>query len=487
MGRSLARCAVITGLFVGGIWGGWWTVSARPVGTSSEPSGNPTKGIEGLVGDGEHDDTDALQRAIDAGRRPLVLPQGRYRITRSLRVDLDQVGYFALDGQSVATLVMDGAGPAVHLVGTHYRTADPENFEERVWQRQRMPVIERLAIEGRHPEADGVCAEGTMQLRLAGLHLRMLRHGVHLIKNNRNVIISDCHIYQNRGVGIYYDQVNLHQSNIIGCHISYNRQGGIVARGGNVRNIHISGCDLESNMAPEEPPTANILIDCRNSQYGTAEVAITGCTIQHNNPSRDSANIRILGRSLDTPRVSPVREGNITITGNVLSDVQTNIHLSECRGVVITGNTMWQGYQHNLLVENSQAIVVAGNNLDRNPRYDYGNTQDANNAVVFRDCQDCTISQLHVSSVWRSPAGVWLLRCRRMNVIGCTVLDCDQAAMLMEEVIDSRISDCLTADNRPDSSSASVVIRRCRNLEVADNFWHKPPQVDGASGVRLAP
>ena len=39
-----------------------------------------------------------------------------------------------------------------------------------------------------------------------------------------------------------------------------------------VMYIHITGCDLESNMRPDAPPTANVLIDCRGSQYGTAEV-----------------------------------------------------------------------------------------------------------------------------------------------------------------------------------------------------------------------
>ena len=45
----------------------------------------------------------------------------------------------------------------------------------------------------------------------------------------------------------------------------------------------------------------------------------------------------------------------MTIGDNVLSDVQTNIHLAGVRGVTITGNTFWKGYAHNLLVEDSHA------------------------------------------------------------------------------------------------------------------------------------
>ncbi len=124
----------------------------------------------------------------------------------------------------------------------------------------------------------------------------------------------------------------------MGCHISYCNGGGIVSQKGNVRNIHISGCDIESNMSRDTPSTANILIDCRDSEYGTAEVAISGCTIQHNSQGPQSCNIRILGGSRNAKTGQAYREGHVAITGNVLSDVATNIHLNNCRGVTLT----WQ-------------------------------------------------------------------------------------------------------------------------------------------------
>jgi len=415
----------------------------------------------GAVGDGLADDSDAIQRAIDSGVGRIEFSKGVYRITRPLVIDLQRVGYVALSAAGVARIEMAAAGPAIRIVGTHFASADPEKFSDEVWQRQRMPLVDGLAIVGKHPEASGIEASGTMQLTLSRLHLRDLLHGVRLADNNRNVILSECHIYQNRGVGVFYDQVNLHQSNIVNCHISYNGGGGIVSIGGNVRNIQIAGCDLESNMSPQGEATANVLIDCRGSRYGTAEVAITGCTIQHNNPSPDSANIRIIGNSDPTERLPRVREGNVTIVGNVLSDVQVNLHLRECRGVAITGNTFWQGYRHNLLVESCSAVVMAGNNLDRNPRYDYGNTADANNSIVFRDCEDSTISGLHVTNVWRNPAGVLVEDCRRINLTDCTILDCDGVGLWLKNVSRSRVSGCLIRDDRPGvgNERRSVAIR----------------------------
>ena len=382
-------------------------------------------------------------------------------------VDLAKVGYTAIHGQGVAKIVMTAPGPAIRFVGTHFKSADPKGFGDSVWNMEKMPIVDGLAISAEHPQADGIEAIGTMQLTITKTHIRGVRHGIRLVENNRNLTISDCHIYENSGIGIYYDNVNLHQSNITGCHISYNAAGGVVSKGGNVRNIHITGCDIESNMSPKLPPTANVLIDCRNSRYGTAEVAITGCTIQHNNPSPGSANVRMIGSS-EPRNGKPVREGNLTMTGNVFSDVKVNVHLQACRGVVISGNTFWQGYEHNLLVENSSNIVLGPNNFDRNPRYDYGNTQEANNGIAFRDCQDCTLNGIHVTNVWRSEAGLAIENCRRMNITNCTILDCDNAGLLLRGVKNSLVSGCLIQDSR--NKSIAVKVEKSESNLISNNL-----------------
>src|SRR4051794_40313562 len=120
-----------------------------------------------------------------------------------------------------------------------------------------------------------------MQITISRLLVRKAHHAIYLTRRNRNVRMYCWQLYENRGAGIYYDDVNLHQSNITGCHISYNAGGGIVSRKGDVRNIQITGCDIEDNVDAEGAPTANILLDCTDSVNGTGEVAITGCTIQH--------------------------------------------------------------------------------------------------------------------------------------------------------------------------------------------------------------
>jgi len=421
----------------------------------------------GASATGVADDTAAVQRAVDSGRGKVYFPKGIYKLTRPVVIELDKVGYTSICGDGLARILMAGPGPAFKFVGTHYGTADPPTFKENVWLRQRMPSIDGIGIEGVHPAACGIEAEGTMQLTVSRVLIRHVQHGIHLVKNNRNVIITGCHIYDNTGVGIYYDDVNLHQSNIIGCHISYNGGGGIVSRAGNVRNIQISGCDLEANMAPAGPPTANVLIDCRGSRYGTAEVAITGCTIQHSHEAPDSANIRIVGSSGRTARLDRQGEGLVTIVGNVLSDVQVNIDLQDCRGVVVTANTGWRAYQWSLRVVHSSNVVVGPNNFGRRtPGLAYRGTVPRN-ALLLQGSKDCTLNGLHITQVWNAPAGLTLRDCERINITGCSILDCDHAGILPDRVRNSLISNCLIRNDSDRAKGFTPMIEQnCVNVST---------------------
>lgn len=442
--RSFAILAVILACSI-------WAAPAQEAAKENSPVASKT------------DDTATLQAAIDAGRG-LQLEGRTYRITKTLQVDLDRVGYFSLKGNGCSKIVMLAAGPAVRIVGTHQGTADPKTVKPQVWDRQRAPVVEGVEIAGEHPEASGIELDGTMQAMVSKLVIRQVKHAIRLVNRNRNVIISDCQIYENRGCGVLLDEVDLHQINIANCHISYNCSGGVVSRGGNVRNLQVTGCDIEANMCPDQPATANVLIDCRTSHYGTAEVAITGCTIQHSNVV-GSANIRILGQGSPREKLDGYRWGNVTITGNVLSDVESNLHLDGCRGVTVQGNTFWMGYKHNLLVENCSNVVVGPNNLDRNPGYDYGSAKSTENAVVVRGSMDCTIQGLHISQVSGQPSAMLIEQCSRMNIGGCTILDCPGVGLLLKDVKDSLVTGCLIQDSQPNRISAPS----CKEINGKNN------------------
>ncbi|MFT5129270.1 MAG: hypothetical protein ACI8W8_002892 [Rhodothermales bacterium] len=337
----------------------------------------------GAVGDGKADDTAAIEHALKDGDGLLQFPRGKYRISRTIEISLSAHGRLGIEGAcGTATIIMAGAGPTFRIVGSHRGTGDPLSVRPAVWN-QRMPTIRNIEIVGRHPEADGIELIETMQAVLEGVLIRQVRHGIRLHKRNRNVLISHCHIYHNTGVGVFLDQVNLHQINIASSHISYNRLGGIRIEGSEVRNLQITGNDIEYNnfRAHKTPPTptAEIYIDARADTASVNEVTIASNTIQATD-SPGGANIRIL-ESRDKSRPP----GLISITGNVIGSQEHNVHLSGCYGVVLTGNTIYSCMKRNLLLEQCSQISLSGNHFRRHtPKYGTG--------VRIVDCSDIVLS-----------------------------------------------------------------------------------------------
>lgn len=427
----------------------------------------------GAVGDGETDDTAAIQRAVDAGIGDIVFPRGVYRISKPIRVPLNKVGPTSISATGTARIVMAGAGPALKFVGTHGGTASPHTVKPQVWELERTPMVDGIEIVGAHPEAVGIEAAGTMQAIFTRVTVRKALHGIHLTTRNRNVLIADCHLYENRGVGLFLDHLNLHQINVVNSHISYNDGGGIVVRDSEIRNLQIGTCDIEGNMGEESAPTANILIDTTNGSV--REGAIVGCTIQHTHNADDSANIRFIGQS----RKVNQKVGHFAISDNALSDVAVNIHLQYARGVTITGNTLWKAFAHNLLVEGSSNIVVGPNLFDRNPDY---RPADSRNAILFRDSVDSTLTGLHVNNVLDSPAGIVLEKCQWFNVTGCSVLDCDNGGVLLDECRHCRVSDCIARDSRADKRVPTAIqLNGGRQNLVTDNLAQGSIEDTGAA------
>ncbi|QDU06944.1 Pectate lyase superfamily protein [Gimesia aquarii] len=411
----------------------------------------------GVRGDGKTDDTAAIQKMVNASAGSLRFPRGLYRLTKPIVIDLNKIGPTSISGDGTATILMEGAGPAFLFKGTHGGTASPKTVNPVVWEKERTPMVDGIEIVGKHPEAIGVAATKTMQITITRLVVRRALHGIHLYERNRNVAIDDCHLYENEGVGIYLDKLNLHQVNISDSHISYNKGGGIVVRESEIRNIQIGNCDIEGNMGQEIPPTSNILFDV--SKGSLREGAIFGCTIQHTHNAPDSANVRFIGNGPQDPR----KVGNFAIADNSMSDVAVNIHLKHARGVTITGNTLWQAYEHNLLIEDSSYIVLGANLLDRNPDY-RAKTKDAN---VFQDCSDCTLNGLNIRETREVTAGLILENCERMNITNCSLRECENGGILFKNVKQSRISDCLITEG---SNHFAIRVNGGGQNQVTDNL-----------------
>ena len=140
----------------------------------------------------------------------------------------------------------------------------------------------------------------------------------------------------------------------------------------------------------------------------------------------------------------------MTITGNVFSDVQVNVEIKNARGVTVSANTFWEGFAHDILVEDSSNIVISGNNFDRNPRYLVnGNNLAEKNGVVLSRVTDSSFSDNIVSGVHGHEAAVDIVDCSRLRITNNSILDSDGAALRLTRLTRSLITGNLLRDDRP--------------------------------------
>jgi len=421
----------------------------------------------GAVGDGKNDDTSAIQHAIDDGDGVIEFPRGNYRITKTLTVDLAKKGRTAIHGSGgTAKLLMHGKGPAIFLKGTHSKTASPLGFRPEVWQRERMPTVAGIEIEGKHKEADGIRIVGVMQPTMTGVLIRRVRTAVHVTDRARNLLIDGCHFYHNTGVGVHLDGVNLHQTIIADSHISYCRLGGIRIEKSEIRNLQITGNDIEYNnnrshkiAGADDVPTAEIFVDV--GEGTVREGTIASNTIQATY-SPGGANIRFLGRGGVNHKA-----GMWTITGNLIGSQNVNVHLTSVRGVVITGNHIYSGHHRNLLVESSRNIVVGSNCFGHNPDY---RKNELCTGVRFVDSDDCNLTGVLIEDCTAGRHTVpktvpikregllELIRCRRVNISGCQILDGVPNGVVLDDCRDTSITGSTILDRREKKLMQSAIL-----------------------------
>lgn len=421
------------------------------------------------------DRTAELQQSIDASGGNLLLTDPLVRITRPLEFDLSQHGGVAVKSVVGATLIMEGPGPALRFTGTHDGTASPASFAAKTWN-ERMPMVTGIEILGAHPEADGIELRQTVGAIVDRVAVRWCRHGVHLVNRNRNVIISDVHLYENSGIGVFLDDVNLHQINIGNSHISYNREGGVVVRDGNVRNLQISGCDIEGNMPDDETPTraANVLIDVSDSaddaSRSIAEISITGCTIQHaanysgaedRTVAPGGANIRLAGKA-----VYPI--DSVTISGNLFSDTTTNIDINHAMDVTIGNNSFFAPKPDNLVVANSRGVAVTGNVF--NPRQFV-----RPGTIRFVNCSDCLLSSSVLHNFATDSGAVILDHCSGFTLTGLNLFDCG-SGIVLKDTVDTLITGCRVARTAAGQSDLQVD-GGCRGISLYGNSFGGKSQV----------
>lgn len=414
----------------------------------------------GAVGDGKTDDTQAIQHAIRDGDGRIEFDRGNFVISSPILCDTGKTGRVAIEGQGgTAKIIMTGSGPAIRILGSHASTADPAGFRPAEWEKERMPTVHGIEIEGKHPEADGIHIQGVMQPTLSSVLIREVRHAVRLTDRARNLIIDHCHFYHNTGVGVFLDQVNLHQSIISNSHISYCRLGGIRIENSEIRNLQITGNDIEynnvrSHQGFSDEPTAEIYIDV-GEKGSVREGTISSNTIQATY-SEHGANIRFIGSHARDSDVNH-RAGMWTINGNLIGSQKNNIHLTAVRGVVISGNHIYSGHHRNILIEKSRNVVIGPNCLGHNPDYQKNelatgirieSTESLNlNGLLIEDAAAGKHTVKGAVPIQRE-ALLELHNCHRVNISGIQVLDGTPIGIQLQDCSETLLHGCSISDNR---------------------------------------
>jgi hypothetical protein len=421
----------------------------------------------GIVGDGRADDAAALEHAIAEAGGPVVLPAGDYRLGRTVEWRMAEVGRCGLSGGGAARLIMAGAGPALRLVGTHRGTANPASVSEATRDRERFPLVDGLEIVGDHPEACGIELRGCFKPILTRLFIHQCRHGLHLVERNRDVLIHGCQIYHNRGVGIFLEGVNLHQTNIHDNHLSYNRGGAIRVAGSEVRNLQIVGNDIEYNTDPEQPDVADILLDARGASI--REGSIVGNQVQAvRGPG--GANIRLLGDSDERRH----KIGHLTITGNQLSNQDVNLDIRHAQGIAISGNSFFGGWERSIRVMGSDYVTIGANVIDRNPDY-HRQLPDIADGILLEDCSGCAITGLVLSRL-RGPGArggvIEVRRSREVTISACQVVEAGGTPLVLEAVRNGIVQGCILRRGAAEDAAAGErralrVAGACANVLIA--------------------
>jgi len=427
-------------------------------------------GAFGAKGDGQADDTAALQHALTAGDGVLQFRKGSYRITRPLVIDLPRRGPGAVLGLGgTSRLIMAGPGPALRIVGAHRGTAVPASVQPHTWDRERFPIVGGIEIVGEHPDAVGIELVRTMQATITQVLIRRCKYAVHLVERNRNFLLSDSHLYDNAVYGVFIDRCNLHQANITGCHISYCKRAGIMSLGGDVHNFQITGNDIEYNNLPGDkvsPNGAEIWFD--SGSGGTiSEVTIASNTLQAT-VQPGGANVRIHGPDKESDGGAWL----IAITGNVIGSQSRALDLKNVRRLTLTGNTIYDSADLSIAAAGCSGLAISGNSLVWRGR----DGDKLSDGIRLEDCDNGVLTGMTAvrlcAGAPETGAAVTLVRCRDFAVHNCQILDPLVRGVELESCVRCRVSDNTVVDRRaaPSMRQAIRVHGKGRDNVIVNNL-----------------
>jgi hypothetical protein len=168
------------------------------------------------------------------------------------------------------------------------------------------------------------------------------------------------------------------------------------------------------------------------------------------------------------------------ITGNLIGDQMTCIHLQSCRGVTVSANCLYGGAQHSIWAEDAEHLVIGPNSLDHNSDYK-GKTTDR---ILLRGCRDVTLTGLILQHTFgpleEPPASLEIDNCSTISLTGCQLLGAYNRGVLVRGSSLVRIADCTIRPQAGDQTfrAAVSVDDKSRQVMVVHNFLAKGTEGD---------
>jgi len=309
----------------------------------------------GAEGDGETDDTDAIQRAIDSvtGTAVLAFSAGReYLVSSTIFVDVATIRGIA--GRN-ARITPDADIDVFDISGSHDGTANPSGTTDDVQDNEMNPFVRNLRVgaSDSDPKGTAITTTNTFGLRVEGCQLYNLTTAIRFRGNLRNPIINGNHIWHCLDYGIWYDDPDLHQSIIESNHISYCRKSIYVdCVTVECPDINIIGNSLE---ASSRPATAENIIHMRSDEW-IEDVTIVGNLIEDHGD--------LTGPTILLEGISGINNfTRVVIAANGIGNsANADISLSNIKQVSVTGNSITDSNDYAVSIDGQVEALNISNN-----------------------------------------------------------------------------------------------------------------------------
>jgi hypothetical protein len=309
----------------------------------------------GAEGDGETDDTEAIQRAIDSvnGTGVLAFSAGsEYLVSSTISVDVATIRGIA--GRN-ARVIPDADVDVFDITGSHGGTANPSGTTDGVQDNEMSPFVRNLRVgaSDSDPKGTAITSTNTFGLRICGCQLYNLTTGIRFYGNLRNTIITGNHIWHCLDYGVWYDDPDLHQSIIESNHISYCRKAIYVdCVSVECPDINIIGNSLESSS---NPATVENIIHMRSSEW-IEDVTIVGNLIEDHQD--------LTGPTILLEGVNSVNNfTRVVIAANGIGNsANADISLSNIKQVSVTGNSITDSDEYAVSIDGQVEALNISNN-----------------------------------------------------------------------------------------------------------------------------